>query len=91
MQHAQPRRTCIACGRKGGRDEFWRFKSKEGNAPVFDADGRDPGRGCSLCPNTSCVEKALSRRAFERALKLKEPLSGGFQQHLRQIKQEGGL
>jgi predicted RNA-binding protein YlxR (DUF448 family) len=82
---------CIACSRKGGRDEFWRFKSKDGEAPVFDADNKAQGRGCSLCPSAQCVEKALSRRGFERALKLKEPLSSGFQLQLRQKKQESGL
>jgi len=91
MQPAKQCRTCIACGCKRGRNEFWRFKSKDGVTPVFDADNKKQGRGCSLCPNAQCVEKALSRRAFERALKLKEPLNSGFQLQLRQKKREAGF
>ncbi len=76
-------RTCIACGKKGARDEFWRFKAKSGEAPALDEKNQS-GRGASVCQSAVCLEKAIARRAFERALKLKEPLSSGFKQQLRQ-------
>ena len=81
-------RTCIACGCKKARDEFWRFKSAQGAAPVFN-DDTVSGRGASVCKSALCLEKALARRAFERALKLKEPLSSGFKNQLRQLNVEG--
>ncbi|BCM89702.1 hypothetical protein IAD21_01549 [Abditibacteriota bacterium] len=86
-----PLRTCIGCGHKAPRDEFWRFKSKSGAAPVFDPGDRETGRGASLCKRPLCVEKAITRRAFERALKLKQPLSSGFKDQLRQLNAESGL
>jgi len=78
-------RTCIACGRKGARSEFWRFKAKAGEAPGFDQHNQGSGRGASVCQSAMCVEKAIARRCFERALKLKEPLPSGFKLQLRQL------
>ena len=78
-------RTCIACGKKGARDEFWRFKAKGGEAPALDQNNQLSGRGASLCQSAVCLEKAIARRAFERALKLKEPLASGFKLQLRQL------
>ena len=58
-------------------------------APTFDFNNTFPGRGTSVCKSAICVEKAIARRAFERALKLKEPLSSGFKEQLRQLNAEG--
>jgi predicted RNA-binding protein YlxR (DUF448 family) len=38
---------------------------------VVDVKGRAAGRGAYLCPEKTCVERALARRALERSLKLK--------------------
>ncbi len=88
---AAPLRTCIGCGRKAPRSEFWRFKSHRGAAPVFDSGDTEAGRGASVCQRPLCLEKAIARRAFERALKLKQPLSSGFKDQLRQLNAESGL
>ncbi|RYX85045.1 YlxR family protein [bacterium] len=86
-----PLRTCIGCGLKAARSEFWRFKSKSGAAPVFDPSDTQAGRGASVCQRPLCIEKAIARRAFERNLKLKQPLSSGFKDQLRQLNAESGL
>jgi len=79
-----PVRTCIACGRKGARGEFWRFKAQNGEAPELDSN-QQSGRGASVCKSVVCLEKAIARKGFERALKLKEPLLSGFKLSIRQL------
>ena len=37
--------------------------------PVIDKKQVMPGRGCYLCKNEKCIETAIKKRAFSRALK----------------------
>ncbi len=37
--------------------------------PVIDDKQLMPGRGCYLCKNTKCIEKAMKKNAFSRALR----------------------
>ncbi len=41
----------------------------DGGEPVIDREQKLPGRGCYLCDNEKCLEKALKKKAFSRALK----------------------
>ena len=72
MKHV-PLRTCVACGEKKPQGELLRVVSRGGEVPELDAAGRAPGRGAYLCGRAACVEKAWTRRALERTLKLKAP------------------
>ena len=38
--------------------------------PVIDEKQTMPGRGCYLCKNTKCIEKAMKKNAFSRALRI---------------------
>ena len=62
----EPIRSCIGCGRKAPQHEFLRFVAKGGRLV---AGGSEPGRGAYTCRRLSCFERAVSRRAFNRALR----------------------
>jgi len=63
---SEPIRSCIGCGRKAGQSELLRFVAKNG---VLASTTTDPGRGAYTCRRLACFERALSRRAFNRALR----------------------
>jgi predicted RNA-binding protein YlxR (DUF448 family) len=55
-------------------------------AVVPDPDGRAHGRGAHLHPATGCFDQAVRRRAFTRALRVRDGLSvTDLRQHLDQI------
>ena len=43
-----------------------------------DPNGRAPGRGAHLHPTTECLDQAVRRRAFTRALRVKVMLPNGL-------------
>ena len=66
-QTAKPMRRCIACRESKPQDELMRF--------TFDgslkADGQKPadGRGIYLCRDRDCIDTAVKRKAFNKALR----------------------
>jgi uncharacterized protein len=69
-----PVRTCIGCRQRGLAVELLRLKAvDDGNgqrAVTVDSTGRLPGRGAWLHPDPDCLESAVRRRAFGRALRI---------------------
>ncbi len=61
-------RTCVGCRVRDERSGLVRVKVSDGRLTV-DEHGRLPGRGAWLHPRTDCLDKALQRRAFARALR----------------------
>ncbi|HTP16169.1 MAG TPA: YlxR family protein, partial [Streptosporangiaceae bacterium] len=54
-----------------------------GGEIIPDPAARMPGRGAYLHSSQECWERARRRRAFQRALRLREPLrDGGLAEHL---------
>ena len=82
MARPQPQRTCVACGAKKPQGELVRVVSRGKAVPKLDVVGRAPGRGAYLCAQTACVERAWSRRALERALKLQAPAPAALKEQL---------
>ena len=82
MSH--PERTCVGCGAKGPQNQLLRVAAFRGAAPLFDPQGKAPGRGAYLCRSEKCLEAALKRRSFERSLQIKE-LGVEFQNELRRV------
>lgn len=69
---AIPIRTCIACGRKAGKDAFIRVaRTVDGRIDV-DADGR----GAYICLATACVEKAFRKSHLARRLHITDEAAG---------------
>ena len=72
----------------GEAREVARVASLAGAEPVFEPGAlhsrREPGRGAWLCRDRTCVEAAWKRRAFERALKLKQSPPPSLKEELRE-------
>jgi predicted RNA-binding protein YlxR (DUF448 family) len=60
-------RRCIACRESKPQDELMRFTWDEG----LRADGQKPadGRGIYLCRDRECIDLAVTRKAFNKALR----------------------
>ncbi|WP_460806885.1 YlxR family protein [Nocardioides salsibiostraticola] len=69
-----PVRTCVGCRRRATKRELLRVTvgSDTDGRPVVVADpvGARPGRGAHVHPTFECVDLAVSRKAFGRALRV---------------------
>lgn len=72
-----PVRTCVGCRRRELAVELLRLAAvRDGNgliAVTVDAAGNLPGRGAWLHPDAQCLQQAIRRRAFARALRITGP------------------
>jgi uncharacterized protein len=73
LRPAEPLRTCIGCRGTDSRSALLRVvlgPGADGNLVVLpDPEHRRPGRGAWLHPDLSCLDLAVRRRAFGRALR----------------------
>lgn len=65
-----PVRTCLGCGGKAEQRELVRMRI-EGAHVVIDRE-KGGGRGAWLHPSATCLERAIRRRAFARAFRVRE-------------------
>jgi uncharacterized protein len=56
----------VGCGRTRAQSELVRFAAEDG---VLVASRTAPGRGAWTCPDPACFARAVSQRAFPRALR----------------------
>ncbi len=63
-----PQRTCIGCAEKKIQKQLIRFVDTDKGVKM-DITGKAAGRGCYLCKDADCVDKAEKRKAFQRAFK----------------------
>ncbi len=71
-------RTCVGCRQRSERAELIRVV-EQSNILIFDHNNALPGRGAWLHKAQQCLELAITRRAFIRALKLKsQPDTSGL-------------
>lgn len=81
-----PMRTCVGCTESRDKKDLIRIAVYEGAAAV-DPEGRAKGRGIYICrDNSECFDKAIKRKALERALK--RPVSEGEKEKLRRELEE---
>lgn len=64
----EPVRTCLGCRQRAPRSSLLRVVARNGQV-VADAAARLPGRGAWVHPQSGCIENAVKRRAFGRALR----------------------
>ncbi|MEV0736269.1 YlxR family protein [Streptomyces sp. NPDC050549] len=65
---ACPERTCVGCRERAAKKDLLRIVAVEGEC-VPDHRGTLPGRGAYLHPALVCLDLAVRRRAFPRALR----------------------
>ncbi|HEY8980297.1 MAG TPA: YlxR family protein [Streptomyces sp.] len=65
---ACPERTCVGCRERSAKTALLRIVAAEGEC-VPDPRGTLPGRGAYLHPVPVCLDQAVRRRAFTRALR----------------------
>lgn len=65
-----PERTCIACRAQGAKRALVRVVRLPEGGVVVDETGKRKGRGAYLCRQRTCWNKALTRGALERALRV---------------------
>ena len=79
-----PTRMCTGCGEMKPKAELVRVvRSPEGEISL-DLTGRKNGRGSYICKSIACFDKALKKKAFERAfgVKLSEELAANIREEI---------
>ncbi|GAA4779754.1 YlxR family protein [Streptomyces sp. C10-9-1] len=69
-----PERTCVGCRERAAKSDLLRIVVIEGEC-VPDDRGTLPGRGAYVHPAVVCLDQAVRRRAFPRALRVPGPLA----------------
>jgi predicted RNA-binding protein YlxR (DUF448 family) len=65
-----PIRTCIGCSEAKPKKELIRIvKTTEGEV-LIDPTGKKNGRGAYICPNTTCLEKAIKSKRLSRTFEM---------------------
>ncbi len=77
-----PERTCIGCGQKKEKKDLIRIVHTPEDTFSIDPTGRKNGRGAYICRDSACLEKAIKRKALDRAFKV--TVSEETQQALRE-------
>ncbi len=62
-------RTCIACRKKGNKEEYIRIVSASGE-PVIDENGKINSRGIYICNNKECISKLLKSKNLSKIIKI---------------------
>ncbi|MFI1488448.1 YlxR family protein [Streptomyces sp. NPDC020747] len=70
---ACPERTCVGCRERAAKIDLLRTVAAGGEC-VPDPRGTLPGRGAYVHPALVCLDLAVRRRAFTRALRAPGPL-----------------
>ncbi|NLE10822.1 MAG: DUF448 domain-containing protein [Actinobacteria bacterium] len=68
----EPERRCIGCGRRGPQSGFLRLSLNLETAPPrvrVVAKGEQRGRGAYLCKRRACLDRAVQKKAFQRAFR----------------------
>ena len=65
----EPVRTCLGCRSRADRSALLRVVVRDGEV-IPDYSSSLPGRGGWVHPTRDCIDKAITRKAFGRALKV---------------------
>ena len=68
-----PARTCLGCRQRADRSSLLRVVARDG-VVTPDPSANLPGRGGWVHPTRECIETAVKRKAFGRALRVSTAL-----------------
>ena len=88
VEKKRPIRTCIACRSFGEKKGLLRVVRSASGEIEIDSSGKKPGRGAYICHSSQCVELAIKKKAFERALRTAVPKK--LLEELKKAVQENG-
>ncbi|UOQ56475.1 YlxR family protein [Leucobacter allii] len=78
-------RTCVACRSRGARTELLRVVLHDGRL-LADDRAVLPGRGAWVHPTARCLDQAVTRGAFARALRASgRPDAGPLENRLKTL------
>lgn len=66
-------RLCVGCGVRVSRQKLIRVVRRDDQV-ILDEEASLPGRGAWLHPDQICIEQAIARGVFPRALRVPEKL-----------------
>ena len=66
-------RTCIGCGTSKPKKELIRIVLTREEELLVDKTGRANGRGAYLCDDPACLQRAIKRKALNRAFRTQVP------------------
>ncbi|HHW11642.1 MAG TPA: YlxR family protein [Firmicutes bacterium] len=69
-QRKIPQRTCIGCNTVRAKRELIRIVRTPELEVLVDFTGKKSGRGCYICPSSSCLEKALKGNLLANKLEV---------------------
>jgi len=65
-----PLRKCLGCNEMKPKKELIRIVRSPENVVNIDKIGKAAGRGCYICPNIDCLEKAIKAKRVQSALEV---------------------
>lgn len=74
MQKREPQRTCIACRKKGKKEDFLKIVLNKSGEIFVERTKRLDGRGAYICKNLSCALQAKKSKALNRVFKTNVPI-----------------
>lgn len=76
-----PLRKCLGCNEMKPKKELIRIVRSPDNVVSIDKTGKAAGRGCYICPNNDCLEKAIKAKRVQSALEV--PVDAAVFEQLR--------
>lgn len=73
MSKKIPMRQCVGCGEMKSKKELLRIIRTAEDEVMLDVTGKKNGRGAYICPNETCLKKAVKTKGLERSLKMAIP------------------
>ena len=67
-----PMRMCVGCRQSMDKTLLCRVVCTPQGDAIVDKKGNLPGRGAYICLKEECIKSASKKKAFSRALKVKE-------------------
>jgi len=67
-----PQRRCVGCRKSFPQEGLIRFTYTGGELKI-DEEKRSVGRGCYVCKNKDCIEKAIKSNGFARSFRCAVP------------------
>lgn len=81
-RNAKNTRMCSGCMARKDKSEFIAVARCEGRLSISESADAPKGRTAYICPSSACMEKAIKRKCFSRALRCEIP--SGFYDDLRE-------